>query len=74
MTNKNQEEDEKQPPSKTERFYEFLVEFFGEIFIQLMFTLILTLFGAWFFIGWGMFFLILPFVMIIWILYKKKLG
>ncbi len=72
LNNQNQEEDEKEPPSKTERFYEFLVEFFGEILIQLIFTLIITLLGAWFIIGSGMFFLILPFLVIIWILYKKR--
>ncbi len=68
MNNQNQEK--KEQPSKTERFYEFLIEFFGEILLGL----IPALLGAWFIIGSGMFFLILPFAMIIWILYKKKLG
>ncbi len=70
MSNENQEEDEKEQPSKTERFCEFLIEFFGEILLGL----IPALLGAWFIIGSGMFFLILPFAMIIWIVYKKKLG
>ncbi len=71
MNNQNQEDDKQEKPSNTDTFLSALFDnFIGEILLGL----IPTLLGVWFIIGSGMFFLMLPFAMILWIVYKKKLG
>ncbi len=68
MTNKNQEDDKQEKPSNTDTF---LRAFFDNFIGELLISLIPALFIACFLIGWGMFFLILPFGVILWILYKR---
>lgn len=68
MNNQNQEDDKQEKPSNTDTFSRALFDnFIGELLI----TLIPTLFIACFLVGWGIFFLILPFGIIFWVLLKQ---